>query len=291
PTVEPTPPMPVVIKENLGMDIARVYIDLLNSTINTFNPAMIAHGYMIELQGRDGEVISARAWKWENGQKAEEIPNPGIMYGLSNGKIEFSAAMSALAGIDNTTKFYFEMTNWMGKKDASEYAYIKDGERENRSGVQIAINLQKMVPKQVRVPIWIYGNITGAPALPVYIRITNLATGETVGSASSPLATDSTGYFATQLSNPGADVGDNIQIEVFSDSGYTTQLVVSPSVLPVTADDMNNPYIGGPAKDMSTTVLEVQFQFLIYPMILIGLLGLTAGRYRNLLDYRIRWRG
>ncbi|MEM3413798.1 MAG: DUF835 domain-containing protein, partial [Thermoplasmata archaeon] len=73
PPVQPGPSMPVVIKENLGMDVARVYIDLMNSTINTFNPAMISHGYLIELQGRNGQVISAKAWKWENGVKAEEI--------------------------------------------------------------------------------------------------------------------------------------------------------------------------------------------------------------------------
>ncbi|MEM3610835.1 MAG: helix-hairpin-helix domain-containing protein, partial [Thermoplasmata archaeon] len=73
PPVQPGPPIPVVIKENLGMDVARVYIDLMNSTINTFNPAMISHGYLIELQGRNGQVISAKAWKWENGVKAEEI--------------------------------------------------------------------------------------------------------------------------------------------------------------------------------------------------------------------------
>ncbi|MEM4308454.1 MAG: NosD domain-containing protein [Thermoplasmata archaeon] len=123
PPVQPGPPTPVVIKENLGTDVARVYIDLMNSTINTFNPAMISHGYLIELQGRNGQVVSARAWKWENGVKAEEIQNPNIAHGLSDGKIEFSVAGSALAGLNNDTKFYFEMTNWLGEKDASEIAY------------------------------------------------------------------------------------------------------------------------------------------------------------------------
>ncbi|MEM3493743.1 MAG: DUF835 domain-containing protein, partial [Thermoplasmata archaeon] len=123
PPVQSGPPMPVVIKENLGLDVARVYIDLMNSTINTFNPAMISDGYLIELQGRNGQVISARAWKWENGVKGKEIQNPGIDYGLSDGKIEFSVAGTALAGLNNDTKFYFEMTNWLGEKDDSEFAY------------------------------------------------------------------------------------------------------------------------------------------------------------------------
>ncbi|MEM3524492.1 MAG: DUF2341 domain-containing protein, partial [Thermoplasmata archaeon] len=124
PPVQPGPPTPVVIKENLGMDVARVYIDLMNSTINTFNPAMISHGYLIELQGRNGQVISARAWKWENGVKAEEIQNPNIAHGLSDGKIEFSVSGTALQGLTNDTKFYFEMTNWLGEKDACELSYL-----------------------------------------------------------------------------------------------------------------------------------------------------------------------
>ncbi|MEM3412339.1 MAG: helix-hairpin-helix domain-containing protein [Thermoplasmata archaeon] len=124
PPVQPGPPIPVVIKENLGMDVARVYIDLMNSTINTFNPAMISHGYLIELQGRNGQVISAKAWKWENGVKAEEIQNPNIAHGLSDGKIEFSVSGTALQGLTNDTKFYFEMTNWLGEKDACELSYL-----------------------------------------------------------------------------------------------------------------------------------------------------------------------
>ncbi|MEM4308931.1 MAG: NosD domain-containing protein, partial [Thermoplasmata archaeon] len=123
PPVQPGPPTPVVIKENLGMDVARVYIDLMNSTINTFNPAMISHGYLIELQGRNGQVVSERVWKWENGVMSEEIQNPNIAHGLSDGKIEFSVAGTALAGLNTDTKFYFEMTNWIGEKDASEFAY------------------------------------------------------------------------------------------------------------------------------------------------------------------------
>ncbi|MEM3395999.1 MAG: FG-GAP-like repeat-containing protein [Thermoplasmata archaeon] len=123
PPVQPGPPTPVVIKENLGMDVARVYIDLMNSTINTFNPAMISHGYLIELQGRNGQVVSAKAWKWENGVKAEEIQNPNIVHGLSDGKIEFSVGLDTLPGTDGNSKFYFEMTNWLGEKDANELAY------------------------------------------------------------------------------------------------------------------------------------------------------------------------
>ncbi|MEM4293419.1 MAG: DUF835 domain-containing protein, partial [Thermoplasmata archaeon] len=123
---------PVVLKENLGLDVARVYIELLNSTINTFNPAMIQHGYLIELQGRNGEVISAKAWKWENGVRAEEIQNPGIAHGLSNGRIEFSVGLDKLPGIDPNSKFYFEMSNWLGEKDASEVAYFV-----GREGVRV----------------------------------------------------------------------------------------------------------------------------------------------------------
>ncbi|MEM3887157.1 MAG: helix-hairpin-helix domain-containing protein [Thermoplasmata archaeon] len=132
PPVQPGPPIPVVIKENLGMDVARVYIDLMNSTINTFNPAMISHGYLIELQGRNGQVISAKAWKWENGVKAEEIQNPNIAHGLSDGKIEFSVGLDTLPGIDGNSKFYFEMSNWLGQKDASEIAYLV-----GREGVRV----------------------------------------------------------------------------------------------------------------------------------------------------------
>ncbi|MCX8174429.1 MAG: right-handed parallel beta-helix repeat-containing protein [Thermoplasmata archaeon] len=150
PPVQPGPPAPVVIKENLGLDVARVYIDLMNSTINTFNPAMISHGYLIELQGRNGQVVSAKAWKWENGIRAEEIANAGIVHGLSDGKIEFSVAGSAIAGLNNDTKFYFEMSNWLGEKDASEFAYragriqheeveVKEGAKGNQRG-PIAIN-------------------------------------------------------------------------------------------------------------------------------------------------------
>ena len=117
------PPQPVSPVENLGKDIARVYIDLLNSTINTFMPHMIQHGYLIELEGRDGVVLSARAWHWEAGQRGDEITNASIVYGLSDGKIEFSVDLSALQGITADSKFYFEMSNWMGLKDASEVAY------------------------------------------------------------------------------------------------------------------------------------------------------------------------
>ncbi|MEM3444811.1 MAG: NosD domain-containing protein [Thermoplasmata archaeon] len=158
PPVQPGPPMPVVIKENLGMDVARVYIDLMNSTINTFNPAMISHGYLIELQGRNGQVVSARAWKWENGVKAEEIQNPNIVHGLSDGKIEFSVAVVALPGINNDTKFYFEMTNWLGEKDDSEFAY--------RAGkIQHQNTIANGLPRGTsRAPIHINGNsqFTGA---------------------------------------------------------------------------------------------------------------------------------
>ncbi|MEM4161361.1 MAG: right-handed parallel beta-helix repeat-containing protein, partial [Thermoplasmata archaeon] len=158
PPVQPGPPMPVVIKENLGMDVARVYIDLMNSTINTFNPAMIQHGYLIELQGRNGQVISAKAWKWENGVKGKEIQNPNIDYGLSDGKIEFSVAGSALAGLNNDTKFYFEMTNWLGEKDASEIAY--------RAG---KIQHQNTIAN---------GGTKGTPHAPIHINGNSQFTGE-----------------------------------------------------------------------------------------------------------------
>jgi len=146
-------------------------------------------------------------------------------------------------------------------KDSNLYAYTKDGvlrcdAPKNSAFLGFSISTGYPYPLQSRVPIWIYGNIT--PAGTYYIRITNLNTGETVGSASSPVATDSNGYFGTQLTNPGAESGDIIQIDVFSDT-YITQLIVTPSTKVVTADDLNNPYIGGgaPAKDMSTTVPEL----------------------------------
>jgi len=246
---QPGPPGPIVLKENLGLDIARVYIDLMNSTINTFNPAMISHGYLIELQGRNGVVISAKAYKWENGRIEGEIKNASIAYGISDGKIELSVSGSAISGIANDTKFYFEMTNWAGQRDASEYAYTSSLMR--REDVVTALIIKNVSPLQTRQPIWIYGNIT--PAGIYYIRLTNLNTGEVVTTTS-----DSTGYFATLMDNPGAEVGDIIRIEVFTDPSYTNQLVVDPSEKNVTADDMSNTYIGGPAKDMSTTVAEIQ---------------------------------
>ncbi|MCX8174502.1 MAG: VCBS repeat-containing protein, partial [Thermoplasmata archaeon] len=46
-----------------------------------------------------------------------------IVYGLSDGKIEFSASLTAIAGLTSDTKFYFEMSNWLGQKDASELPY------------------------------------------------------------------------------------------------------------------------------------------------------------------------
>ncbi|MCX8173613.1 MAG: helix-hairpin-helix domain-containing protein [Thermoplasmata archaeon] len=136
PPVQPGPPAPVVIKENLGLDVARVYIDLINSTINTFNPAMISHGYLIELQGRNGQVVSAKVWKWENGMRAEEISSSNIVYGLSDGKIEIGIGLAVLPGIDGSTKFYFEMSNWLGEKDVNEMAYLagREGTRVGGGG-------------------------------------------------------------------------------------------------------------------------------------------------------------
>ncbi|MEM3493283.1 MAG: hypothetical protein QXD15_02880, partial [Thermoplasmata archaeon] len=117
PPVQPGPITPAVVKENLGLDIARVYIDLVNSTVNPSKPAMIQHGYLIELQGRNGQVISAKAWKWENGVKADEIQNPEILYGLNNGRIELSVGLDTLSGISPSSRFYFEMSNWLGEED------------------------------------------------------------------------------------------------------------------------------------------------------------------------------
>ncbi|MCX8174388.1 MAG: helix-hairpin-helix domain-containing protein [Thermoplasmata archaeon] len=275
PSPQPGPVGPVVLKENLGLDIARVYIDLMNSTINTFNPAMISHGYMIELQGRNGQVISARAWNWENGMRAGEITNANVIYGISNGKVEFSADMTALPGITSDSKFYFEMTNWLGEKDVSEIAYTRDmGEIRMRHTdiVQGSITMKKFYPLQARQPMWIYGNIT--PAGTYYIRLTNLNTNEMVTTMS-----DSSGYFGTSLFNPGAEPGDTIRIEVFSDPGYTNQLTVNPAQKVVTPGDMSNPYIGGPAKDMSTTVPEMQPIFL--SVVLLGAGLCTAGLRRR----------
>ncbi|MEM4161184.1 MAG: VCBS repeat-containing protein, partial [Thermoplasmata archaeon] len=39
------------------------------------------------------------------------------------GRIEFSVGLDKLPGIDPNSKFYFEMSNWLGQKDASEIAY------------------------------------------------------------------------------------------------------------------------------------------------------------------------
>ncbi|MCX8174478.1 MAG: DUF2341 domain-containing protein, partial [Thermoplasmata archaeon] len=80
--------------------------------------------YLIELQGRNGQVVSAKAWKWENGVRAGEVPDPNIAYGINNGRIEISAPLSAITGLTDDTKFYFEMSNWLGQKDASELSYI-----------------------------------------------------------------------------------------------------------------------------------------------------------------------
>ncbi|MEM3396925.1 MAG: helix-hairpin-helix domain-containing protein [Thermoplasmata archaeon] len=263
PSPQPGPVGPIVLKENLGLDIARVYIDLLNSTINTFNPAMISHGYLIELQGRNGQVISAKAWNWENGMRAGEVANANIVYGINNGKIEFSADMAVLVGISPDSKFYFEMTNWLGEKDVSEFAYTRDNcvnNIEHRDVVVTSITMKKVSPLQTRQPLYMYGNIT--PAGTYYIRITNQNTGESVTAIS-----DGTGYFGTLLEPIGAEPGDNILIEVFTDPGYTNQLIVNPAIKTVTADDINNQFIGGPAKDMSTTVPELS---LVFSIVLIG---------------------
>ncbi|MEM4161256.1 MAG: DUF2341 domain-containing protein, partial [Thermoplasmata archaeon] len=79
---------------------------------------------MIELQGRKGEVISAKAWRWENGAREKEIQDVHIVYGLSSGKIEFSVGTDVLGGITDDTKFYFEMSNWFGERDGCELAYL-----------------------------------------------------------------------------------------------------------------------------------------------------------------------
>ncbi|MEM4292754.1 MAG: helix-hairpin-helix domain-containing protein [Thermoplasmata archaeon] len=279
PSPQPGPVGPVVLKENLGLDIARVYIDLLNSTINTFNPAMISHGYLIELQGRNGQVISAKAWNWENGMRAREVGNANIVYGINNGKIEFSADMSVLAGVSPDSKFYFEMTNWLGEKDVSEFAYTRDFCRNNNLDMETVvttITMEKVSPMQTRQALWLYGNIT--PAGTYYIRITNQNTGQIVTTESDP-----TGYFGTLLATDGndggAEPGDTLLLEVFTDPGYTNQVIVNPSIFTVTSEDFNNQFIGGPAKDLSATV-EMQlpvFSFLLIGVVL-GISRFSSGR-------------
>ncbi|MEM4161091.1 MAG: hypothetical protein QW531_03835, partial [Thermoplasmata archaeon] len=72
----------------------------------------------------------------------------------------------------------------------------------------------------------------------------------------------------------GAEPGDTLLLEVFTDPGYTNQVIVNPSIFTVTSDDFNNQFIGGPAKDLSATVLEMQLP--VFPILLIGVvLGIS----------------
>ncbi|MEM4160749.1 MAG: hypothetical protein QW531_02065, partial [Thermoplasmata archaeon] len=63
----------------------------------------------------------------------------------------------------------------------------------------------------------------------------------------------------------GAEPGDTLLLEVFTDPGYTNQVIVNPSIFTVTSEDFNNQFIGGPAKDLSATVPE----FTLFPSLLL----------------------
>ncbi|MEM3341984.1 MAG: hypothetical protein QW728_04760, partial [Thermoplasmata archaeon] len=123
----------VIKRENTGCDYARVYLDIHNSTGGVFETAKIREGYLVEISGRNGEVVESHIWVLKNGRKDTEVLNGNLKFGVKGGEIEFSIEVVGLSGIGEGTALYFETTDWRGVKDSSVEAWSFE-KRSSSSG-------------------------------------------------------------------------------------------------------------------------------------------------------------